>query len=57
MLIRIEELGLPMEEYAECMAVALAFLHWRVGIDANDVEFVLAAPRSSADTVNGPTTF
>lgn len=54
---QIEELGLAIEEYAECMADALAFLHWRVGIDANDVEFVLAAPRSSSDTDNGPTTF
>jgi hypothetical protein len=32
--------------YAKIMAEALAIMHWAAGIDANDVEFVLASPRS-----------
>ncbi|KAK3378995.1 hypothetical protein B0T24DRAFT_646748 [Lasiosphaeria ovina] len=44
----IEELGLPIDEYAIAMADTLAFLLWVVRIDANDVEFVLARPRTSA---------
>ncbi|KAK8078670.1 zinc finger domain-containing protein [Apiospora saccharicola] len=41
------ELGLSsplVRDYAADMAKALAFLHWGAGIDANDVEFVLAPP-------------
>lgn len=42
---QMEELGLDLILYAEAMAEALAFMHWSVGIDANDVEFVLAPDR------------
>lgn len=45
---QVEELGLPSAEYARAMARALAFLNWGAGIDGNDVEFVLAAPRTGA---------
>ncbi|KAK0654799.1 zinc finger protein-domain-containing protein [Cercophora newfieldiana] len=51
---QIEELGLPAHEYASAMADALAFLLWDAGIDACDVEFVLARPR--AHDGDGPTT-
>lgn len=39
--------------YAEVMAATLAFLHWKVALDANDVEFVLGSsplvkPRATA---------
>ncbi|EUC37263.1 hypothetical protein COCCADRAFT_86196 [Bipolaris zeicola 26-R-13] len=37
----MKRLGLRPERYAVTMAQTLAFLHWKVGIDANDVEFVL----------------
>ena len=42
---QMEELGLDTGVYARVMAETLAFLFWRVGVDANDVEFVLAPPR------------
>lgn len=47
-LDQFEELGLKanIPVYVEIMAEALAVMHWRAGIDANDVEFVLAPPRS-----------
>ncbi|KAF2837766.1 hypothetical protein M501DRAFT_994997 [Patellaria atrata CBS 101060] len=41
---QMEEMGLDTEIYAYAMADALAMLHWDKGIDANDVEFVLAPP-------------
>ncbi|KAI1279019.1 zinc finger protein-domain-containing protein [Xylaria sp. FL0933] len=43
-LDQIEDLKLDLLEYARRMAQALAFMHWSAGIDANDVEFVLAPP-------------
>ncbi|KAK7919891.1 zinc finger protein-domain-containing protein [Apiospora marii] len=45
-LDQMPELGLSplVRDYAAAMAKALAFLHWCAGIDANDVEFVLAPP-------------
>ncbi|KAM3530923.1 hypothetical protein NHJ13051_001151 [Beauveria bassiana] len=46
---RMEELELPVEAYATAMADALAFLHWIVKIDANDIEFVLAPGRAGAE--------
>jgi len=49
---QIEQLALPVEQYALAMADALAFLHWEARIDANDVEFVLAQPRI-ADAATG----
>ncbi|KAK4443831.1 zinc finger protein-domain-containing protein [Podospora aff. communis PSN243] len=50
---QIEELGLPAHEYASAMADALAFLLWFAEIDACDVEFVLARPRSGAAEGSG----
>ena len=44
-LDQMEELGLPVEQYASAMADTMAFLHWQSEIDAADVEFVLARPR------------
>ena len=41
---QIEELGLDGRLYARIMAETLAYLYWRVQIDAKDVEFVLAPP-------------
>ncbi|KAL1797141.1 hypothetical protein ACET3X_003747 [Alternaria dauci] len=43
---QMEALGLDSKAYAETMAEALALMHWGAEIDANDVEFVLAPPRS-----------
>ncbi|KAK8135093.1 hypothetical protein PG984_007105 [Apiospora sp. TS-2023a] len=54
-LDQMPELGLSpplVRNYAAAMANALAFLHWGAGIDANDVEFVLAPsplPSSNGD--------
>ncbi|CAA9961478.1 hypothetical protein PTNB73_04815 [Pyrenophora teres f. teres] len=39
----MERLGLDPRAYATTMAQALAFLHWKAGVDANDVEFVLGS--------------
>ncbi|KAK1778426.1 zinc finger protein-domain-containing protein [Copromyces sp. CBS 386.78] len=44
-LDQMEELGLPVEQYAMAMADMMAFLHWHAEVDAGDVEFVLARPR------------
>ena len=41
-LQKLEEIALPIEDYARTMAEALAFMYWHAQIDANDVEFVLA---------------
>ncbi|WEW59682.1 hypothetical protein PRK78_005161 [Emydomyces testavorans] len=52
-LDQMEELGLDAADlvhYVEVMAEALAMMHWLAGIDANDVEFVLAPPRSAEKT-------
>ena len=51
---QIEALGLPSGEYASAMADALAFLLWEAEIDACDVEFVLARPRSATDKQEYP---
>ncbi|KAH9872975.1 hypothetical protein J1614_005370 [Plenodomus biglobosus] len=37
----MERLGLNTTFYAKVMAQSLAIMHWRAGVDANDVEFVL----------------
>lgn len=42
---QVEELELPAAGYARVMARGLAFMNWAVGIDGNDVEFVLALQR------------
>ena len=44
-LDQMEELALPVEGYVVAMADTLAFLHWVAGLDASDVEFVLAPSR------------
>ncbi|CAC9893175.1 hypothetical protein D6C90_06972 [Aureobasidium pullulans] len=41
----MEQLGLPIHEYAGYIAEALAILHWDAEVDANDVEFVLGSRR------------
>ncbi|CAD0089176.1 unnamed protein product [Aureobasidium mustum] len=41
----MEQLGLPIYEYAEAIADTLATLHWDAEVDANDVEFVLGSRR------------
>lgn len=43
-------LGMQIGAYAETMADALALMHWGAQIDANDVEYVLAPPRTSVDS-------
>jgi hypothetical protein len=45
---QMEELELDISAYPETMADALAVMHWGAKIDANDVEFVLAPPRSTS---------
>jgi hypothetical protein len=45
---QMEVLGLDVNAYAETMAEGLAPMYWGAGIDANDVEFVLAPPRKDA---------
>ncbi|KAF2194856.1 hypothetical protein K469DRAFT_469735, partial [Zopfia rhizophila CBS 207.26] len=42
-LDQMEELELDTADFATHIADALAVMHWRVGIDANDVEFVLGS--------------
>lgn len=44
---QMEGLGLDVELYAAAMADALALMHWGAEVDANDVEFVLAPPRTT----------
>jgi hypothetical protein len=39
----MEKLSLDTHLYAKIMAQALAILHWKAGVDANDVEFVLGS--------------
>jgi hypothetical protein len=47
---QMEDLGLDVKAYAEPMAEALALMHWGAGVDAGDVEYVLAPPRSSSSS-------
>ncbi|KAL5332488.1 zinc finger protein-domain-containing protein [Aspergillus crustosus] len=52
---QMEEIGIPegdMIRYARTMAEALAMMHWVAEVDANDVEFVLAAPNHAAASDN-----
>lgn len=51
-LDQMEQLGIDAGDYAVGMADALAFLHWVAKVDGNDVEFVLARPRSQSDTAS-----
>ncbi|KAI1259409.1 zinc finger protein-domain-containing protein [Xylariaceae sp. FL1019] len=39
----MEYLRLDTKMYAETMGSTLALLHWKVGVDANDVEFILGS--------------
>jgi hypothetical protein len=40
-------MDLPVEAYTDIMADTLAILHWQLNVDAGDIEFVLAPPRTS----------
>jgi hypothetical protein len=40
---QMEHLNLDLDTYAKTIAQALAVLHWKAGVDANDVEFVLGS--------------
>ncbi|PTB53102.1 hypothetical protein M431DRAFT_556142 [Trichoderma harzianum CBS 226.95] len=51
-LDQMEQLGIDAGDYAIGMADALAFLHWVAKVDGNDVEYVLAQPRSDSDTAS-----
>ncbi|KAL7908074.1 zinc finger domain-containing protein [Trichoderma velutinum] len=51
-LDQMEALGIDPGDYAIAMADALAFLHWVAKVDAGDIEFVLARPRSQSDTAS-----
>ncbi|EHK18316.1 uncharacterized protein TRIVIDRAFT_137543, partial [Trichoderma virens Gv29-8] len=51
-LDQMEHLGIDPGDYAMAMADALAFLHWVAKVDGNDVEYVLAQPRSQPDAVS-----
>jgi Zinc finger protein len=42
-LDQAEKVGLDINIYATEMAIGLAICHWRVHVDANDVEFVLGS--------------
>ena len=42
----MEDLCLDIFAYAVTMADALALMYWGAGVDVDDVEFVLAPPRS-----------
>jgi hypothetical protein len=42
----MEDLCLDILAYAMTMADALALMYWGAGVDLDDVEFVLAPPRS-----------
>ncbi len=42
-LDQAEKIGLDIDTYAVEMAIALAVCHWKVHVDANDVEFVLGS--------------
>lgn len=50
---QIEELGLDSILYARIMAETLADLYWRVHIDANDLEFVLAPTKGNYTNQSG----
>jgi hypothetical protein len=40
---QLEEIGVEAEEIALQMADALAIMHWKARIDADDIEFVLGS--------------
>lgn len=44
---QMEELGLDVCAYANAMGEALAIMHWKAGIDARDVDLVLASRRQA----------
>lgn len=53
-LDQMEQLGIDPSDYALVMADALAFMHWVAEVDGNDVEFVLARPRSQSNICKRP---
>ena len=52
-LSQMQELGCDVDGYAEVMADTLAMLHWKAGVDAEDVEFVLAPPSNHEGKAQG----
>ncbi|KAL6695540.1 zinc finger domain-containing protein [Trichoderma pleuroticola] len=53
-LDQMEQLGVDAGDYAVAMADALAFLYWVAEVDGNDIEFVLAQPRSQSGAAPTP---
>ncbi|CAG9941242.1 unnamed protein product [Clonostachys rosea f. rosea IK726] len=44
----MEDLGLDTASFAQVLAQTLAILHWKAGVDGNDVEFILgSSPKST----------
>lgn len=42
-LDQMEEIGLDIAQFSREMAIGLAIIHWRVGLDGMDMEFVLGS--------------
>jgi hypothetical protein len=53
-LDQMMDLDLDIRALAESMADALAIMHWKVGVDAGDVEFVLGSTPGNIIVDNGP---
>ena len=51
---QMENIDLPVQEYARAMADALATVFWGAKVDANDVEFVLAPTGTHPDSKTWP---
>ncbi|KAK7210351.1 hypothetical protein V2G26_017529 [Clonostachys chloroleuca] len=43
----MEDLGLDTASFAQVMAQTLAILHWKAGVDGNDIEFILGSSPES----------
>ncbi|OQO00355.1 hypothetical protein B0A48_13702 [Cryoendolithus antarcticus] len=54
MVNEMEDLGLDTAVYAVTMARTLAILHWGVGTDGNDIEFVLGMALQSSQVCDLP---
>ncbi|CAD0090532.1 unnamed protein product [Aureobasidium mustum] len=46
----MERLCLPITAYITTIAQSLALMHWKAGIDANDVEFVFGSSRNDSNS-------
>lgn len=53
-LDQVQFLGLDAEEYGTAMAKAMAIMHWDIGIDAADIEFVLGISPTEEGTIARP---